>query len=601
MKSYAEPISYCTLTDNYTSSVGIEHVVNQLEANTDATITLTYYRTLPENAENPEHMQFYEELEKRTGIALTFIDVPEDVQLQKLMLMMAAGEAPDLIDFPWKRHSGLLNNLADLGAIIALDELIEKTAPNLNAIFQSNRDVKRQVTSDDGHIYQIPGIDLSDNLVTKGLVIRADLLNKYRLTIPETIDEWEEMLTVFNDNDPSINPLSFDMSIFRGSDSFISAFGIPLDFGVKDGKVLYGPIEDAYKDFLITFNRWYVSGLIDPEFLVLRNSQLTDKVNSGKVGAFISSVDSLENSMDALKTIDSSIELIPVQNPFLNNTDMLNTASGVSMISECGIAISSRNKYPEQSMKWIDYAFSEEGHRLYNDEGSSSFSPELGYQTNESIKNRYLYQEQNKAVQIWSDNNGVYNSSCMPPISLTQEESRELSVVMNDLSVYKDEMFAKYVVGADSLESFAQYVQTAKRLGVEHAIDVMQVALDRYNRRLPVLIVNGKIMDIDTEPVIMDENKMLLPIRFVVEGLGGNVAWDGNKKVVTTIYNDTVITLKLNGSAVMINYETKPLNAEVRAINKRTYVPADFLQDTLNINIEWDENTRAVTVTNKGN
>ena len=65
----------------------------------------------------------------------------EEVRLQKLVLMATAGDTPDLIEFPWQRHMGLLENMAEMEVIIELDGLINKSAPNLHSILQSNWEV----------------------------------------------------------------------------------------------------------------------------------------------------------------------------------------------------------------------------------------------------------------------------------------------------------------------------------------------------------------------------------------------------------------------------------------------------------------------------
>lgn len=548
-------------------------------------IELQYFRSLPDSDE-PVNVGYYKELEKMTDIKITFIDVSKDVQLQKLMLMVAAGDVPDIIEFPWRRHAGLLENMAEMGAIIELDGLINDHAPNLNGIFLSNREIKRQITSDNGHIYHIPEINLSGYRVTTGPVIRGDLLKKYGLKAPGAIEAWEAILTVFRDNERAMEPLSFDVSVFEESHSFIGAFGIPYGFGVRNGKVFYGPIEDSYKEFLATFCRWYQNGLIDREFALLRGQQLNNKVNSGRVGAFIGRVDELKDSINAVKSLDPSFELIPVQNPFKPGIDKLDINTGIPFVAESGIAISSRNKYPEETMKLIDLGYGEEGYRV------------SGYRTDESIDGSSENNEQKEAVRLWSDDGYGNNPSLMPPVTLTRDESIEFSAIMDNLSVYTLEYFVKCVLGAESLDSYEKYVETAKKLGSDRATEIMQAALDRYNKRLPKLKVVGKIINTDTEPVVFTEDGMLLPIRFVMEGIGGSVAWNDKNKIVTAVRIDTVITIKLNSSEVLVNYEPVTNNIEIRLINNRTYVPADFIQEVFGHTISYDEKNRTVTITN---
>ncbi|MNG32847.1 hypothetical protein D3C84_1189570 [compost metagenome] len=54
---------------------------------------------------------------------------------------------------------------------------------------------------------------------------------------------------------------------------------------------------------------------------------------------------------------------------------------------------------------------------------------------------------------------------------------------MNDVKTYKEEMFNKFVMNAEPIESFDKYVQTMKSMGIEEAIKVRQAALDRYLSR----------------------------------------------------------------------------------------------------------------------
>ena len=420
------------------------------------------------------------------------------------------------------------------------------------------------------------------------------------------------------------------MGSLENSNSFIGAFGIPFGFGVKDGKVFYGPVEDSYKEFLITFNRWYTNGLIDPDFFLLSKSGLNKKVNSGNVGSFIGSVDNFKVSTDALLSIDSSSELIPAPYPVLQNTDALNVLSSAPVVSEYGITICSPNKYPTETMKLIDYTFSNEGHKLLNygieghtytiNDGQIQYTDLIinnpddlsveqamlkylfplsalnGYNTDESFAKFYIYPQQKNALSLWTVNPGDTNPSCLPTVSLTREEDRELSTIMKSISIYRDEMFAIYTLGVESLESFDKYVGNVNEMGINRAIDILQTALNRYNHRIPVLEVNDKPIETDTEPVLFINGETLLPIRFVIESLGGSVAWDGKNKIVTGIWNDTVIILKLNSTDVLVNYEHRTLNHEITVMNKRTYISTDFLEDVLGITIDWDENIRTVIV-----
>lgn len=54
---------------------------------------------------------------------------------------------------------------------------------------------------------------------------------------------------------------------------------------------------------------------------------------------------------------------------------------------------------------------------------------------------------------------------------------------MNDIDTYKNEMIVKFIMGAESLDKFDEYVATLKSMGIDEAIQMQQSGLERYNDR----------------------------------------------------------------------------------------------------------------------
>lgn len=601
-------------------------------------VTLSYYCPLPSDTagviNDLSETEIYKELEKRTNVHIAFIHPPADVQLEKFNLMMAAGDMPDIAELPWSRYPGMLDRAAEVGALLNLDSLIEKHAPNLNEILRENDEVRWQVTADDGHIYRFPGLSLIENSVEYGPFIRGDLLKKLGLAVPETMDEWEMVLKMFRDHKVCSTPLSFDMTVLSNSRSFMGAFGIAMEFFLEDGSVAYGPIENSYKDFLATFNRWYTNGLIDREFPVLKDTQANNKIAGGEAGAFIGTAKDMGNALSALEAIDAGYELIAVKNPVLHRGDKLAMVSRAWEVNPAGGAvISSRNRHPAETVKWLDYAYGEAGHRLFNfgiegktytmENGRPEFTDLIlnnpdglsigqamsrylrtapaapGYRTDESTVAGYKYQEQKDAVELWSGNLDGRLGRLMPPVSLTREENVEISGIMKDVTTYTNEMFLKYVLGAESLDSFDKYVEKVRALGIDRATQIMQTALERYNSRLAAgqikVVVNGNPLKMDTDPII-DNGSVLIPVRFAIEALGGKVDWDEKARKVTAVKGDVEIIFKIGSPEVLVNNERKTLETAVMLLNDRTYVPAEFLGETLGVKVDWDEKTKTVTI-----
>ena len=55
---------------------------------------------------------------------------------------------------------------------------------------------------------------------------------------------------------------------------------------------------------------------------------------------------------------------------------------------------------------------------------------------------------------------------------------------MTDVNTYRDEMFDKFVMGAEPIDnSFDNFVKTIEGMGIQEALDIQQAAYDRYLKR----------------------------------------------------------------------------------------------------------------------
>ncbi len=119
------------------------------------------------------------------------------------------------------------------------------------------------------------------------------------------------------------------------------------------------------------------------------------------------------------------------------------------------------------------------------------------------------------------------------------------------------------------------------------------------------MYVNNAQKEIDpgrgTAPVIIPEwGRMVVPIRAIVEALGGTIEWDGTARKVTIHFNGTVIEIcidnpkaKVNGNAKWIddnNHNVKPI------INDRAMLPIRFVAENLGCKVDRDPNEITITI-----
>jgi hypothetical protein len=113
--------------------------------------------------------------------------------------------------------------------------------------------------------------------------------------------------------------------------------------------------------------------------------------------------------------------------------------------------------------------------------------------------------------------------------------------------------------------------------------------------------VNGESHTLDSPPVIKN-NRTLLPIRAIIEALGGTVGWDPNEKKVTVTLGNTTLELWIGKSVAKVNGIDIPIdstNPKVvpEIINSRTMLPLRFVTENLGCDVQWDGTTKTITIT----
>lgn len=113
--------------------------------------------------------------------------------------------------------------------------------------------------------------------------------------------------------------------------------------------------------------------------------------------------------------------------------------------------------------------------------------------------------------------------------------------------------------------------------------------------------VNGTSNTLDSPPVIKN-SRTLLPIRAIIESLGGTVGWDATERKVTVSLGSTTIELWIGKSIAKVNGVDTPIDAAnskvvPEIINSRTMLPLRFVTENLGCDVQWDGTTKTITIT----
>lgn len=99
-----------------------------------------------------------------------------------------------------------------------------------------------------------------------------------------------------------------------------------------------------------------------------------------------------------------------------------------------------------------------------------------------------------------------------------------------------------------------------------------------------------------TVPVIQND-RTLLPVRAVVEAMGGTVLWDKETQTAVLAKGETIILLKIGSGIAFLNETSYTLDSVPVIVNDRTLLPIRFVAEGFGYNVEWNGDTQTVILT----
>ena len=499
----------------------------------NAPLSLSYWCPLSSNViatmKTFAEIGCYKELEKRAGIHLDFQHPPLNNELEQFNLIVASGKYPDVIEYNWLASApgGPARYLRD-GVIVRLNELIDQYAPNLKKVLADHPDWRKQIITDAGDIYVFPFIRGDTQLaVSAGMALRKDWLDEVGLGAPTTLDEWQTALRAFKDKDTNRKGNELPLSTWAAASgypagargafnrfSFVGAWGIGMDWYQDKGAMKYGPLQPEFRDFLRTVAQWYKDGLIDPDVFATTQATFDAKMTNNQIGAASMLGGNGIGKYVSLMAGKGPFRLVAVPNPTLKAGDRPQLGARDNAYAGQGsAAISSANKHVVETVKLLDYAYSTEGSLLFNFgiEGVS-YKMVNGYPTYTDLVMRdpqlpsaqaisryargnfngpfvqdvryvqqyYELPEQKDALKAWTQ---PTNEKLLPPITVTQDESKRYASLMTDVNTRYDEVFNRVWSGKAQIDEWDGFVKGLGGMGLDEALKIQQGALDRYSKR----------------------------------------------------------------------------------------------------------------------
>jgi len=465
-------------------------------------------------AESENDLEFTRQLIKNTGINVEFIHPASGQAKEKFNLMLASGDLPDIVTYSLMSTSDSPDGLIQSGYVHELSEkFMSDYTPNFYKKIKGDILMDRAVKTVEGKYYGFPNV-IGDESMTAffGLIIRDDWLKELGLDMPNTIDEWNNVLTQFKNKKNASSPLTFDLDeLLRFSGVFIGAYGIKMDFYVDNGKVKYGLLEPGSKEFFTEFAKWYKEGLIDQNIASIDQESMGTKMLNGNSGATVGYIGSDMGVWLKAKENDTySICAAPY--PTIKKGDLPEFGVKASRYSApiSWIAATSKNK--EIAARFLDYAWTEEGKMyynfgtegvsynmvddyptfsdlIYNDPDGLSVTQALtkythctynaAFETDKRFfKQQYLYDRQKEAIDVWANTNAashiLYGNNFIPGNEFTEYKN-----IASNIDSLVTEKSLQFIMGIESLDRYDSFIQDIKNLNVNRAIEILQKAYDK--------------------------------------------------------------------------------------------------------------------------
>ncbi|MDU0202769.1 MULTISPECIES: ABC transporter substrate-binding protein [Paenibacillus] len=472
-----------------------------------------------------------QEWAKKTNVLFDFQhssgNTPQD-DVQQYGVMVASNNLPDSMLWNWNSVQGGTAKMFKDGTIIKLNDLIEKNAPNLKKILDANPQIAKQIKADNGDIYALPHLKVGEYGQYKtfsGMVIRQDWLEELGLQAPETVDEWEAVLRAFKEK-KGVIPFTLNKSYPLSFADFAGAYGVAgmstianaSSFYIDGGKVKFGPTQPEFKQYLTTMQKWYKEGLIDPDFASNDTKTMDAKITSGKAGAFYGFIGgSIGTYTPALQKTDPKAKLAAVQYPVLKKGDEPKFVQASWEYDNIGTVITSSNKHAAETVKAIDYLYSDEGAMLKNfgiegqtytkADGQPKYTDLIlknpdnlpisqamakyfianygfsGLDDDRYNDQYYQLQAQKDAVKLYAKYANNAYKVMLPPVVLSTDEAKESAKILNDVSTLLTEQITKVVMGTVKVEDYDKTMEQVKKMNIDRAVEIYQAATDRYNKR----------------------------------------------------------------------------------------------------------------------
>ena len=373
----------------------------------------------------------------KNNIKLEYVPIPRVQEGQQLNVLMASGDAPDII---YTYNKNLVYDYIKQGGLTDLSEVIDEHGETLKKFL--GEDILNKGVFD-GKQYTIPAKRIMRPCMSQ--MIRQDWLDKLNLPVPTTTEEFYNTMKAFKEQDPG--ELGEDCIPFGVTAQYpyiwdlVRSFIRTDEMTEEDFYCMPEVIRPGYKEGVRFLNKMYNEGLMSKDFALDKdNTQRMEDIANGRVGFFVDDFGrALQNDgvYGMLQNNISDAVLTPADT-FTDNQG--NHPKYIYAVSAADIMIPKSSKRAVEAIKYLNWISDEKNLFIIQNgfEGKNYTKDDAGFpvkiDSDESNKTHWY----NLGVDLGIVVNGKYMDNTEKSIefnSVATGKNKELYIKAHDLAV----------------------------------------------------------------------------------------------------------------------------------------------------------------------
>jgi putative aldouronate transport system substrate-binding protein len=492
----------------------------------DEPVTLTEIKFLTSDeiaGGGPVDTTGFQTMTDMLGVDIDFILSDSANKAETIALYIVGGDYPDI----WTGLNGYygmsLEGAYEDELILDFTDYLDTCLPNYKYILSTNDYYALNAVTEDGKYVQFNQYQNYEE-TSMGLAVRQDWLDNLGLDVPVTFDDFHDVIEAFK--------TEYDATFVLGADgvcgnNFLCAgYGIAglatVDFsGVTypvyqvDGQVMYGPVQDGYREYLEMMSQWYSEGLINENFMSLNVMTDSQELVLNEETGLLPLMSTMVTNYPTLSD-NPDMELTAIADAVKEPGTINHIGANTDLYFGEAFAISPTCENVEVALKFLDFGYTPQGILLANwgpegvcyeldENGEPYFADyiidyaaetlqEVGsavYEFNFNgkgglsmrdcrISDVQLSDEMKEAViGVWnasSDNAWNWSNAAV----MTADEQSEFLKIYGDIGTYVAEYTLGVIVGNKTLDDWDNYVATIEGMNLSRCIELWQSAWDRY-------------------------------------------------------------------------------------------------------------------------